>query len=76
MVHSKDVIQTGAPISPGNSGGAVANGDGQVIGISEAAIPHRPAPSPPDSRSPSHRRGRRRAAAPHWPGCHPCRHGS
>lgn len=34
-----DLIQTDAPISPGNSGGAVANSRGQVIGISEAYIP-------------------------------------
>lgn len=34
-----DLIQTDAPISPGNSGGAVANGRGQIIGISEAYIP-------------------------------------
>jgi S1-C subfamily serine protease len=34
-----DLIQTDAPISPGNSGGAVANGQGQIIGISEAYIP-------------------------------------
>ena len=34
-----DLIQTDAPISPGNSGGAVVNGQGQVVGISEAYIP-------------------------------------
>jgi S1-C subfamily serine protease len=34
-----DLIQTDAPISPGNSGGAVVNGRGQIIGISEAYIP-------------------------------------
>ena len=34
-----DLIQTDAPISPGNSGGAVANGAGEVVGISEAYLP-------------------------------------
>jgi S1-C subfamily serine protease len=34
-----DLIQTDAPISPGNSGGAVANAGGEVVGISEAYIP-------------------------------------
>ncbi len=34
-----DLIQTDAPISPGNSGGAVVDADGQVVGISEAYIP-------------------------------------
>lgn len=34
-----DLLQTDAPISPGNSGGAVANAAGQVIGISEAYVP-------------------------------------
>lgn len=34
-----DLVQTDAPISPGNSGGAVANNAGEVIGISEAYIP-------------------------------------
>jgi serine protease DegQ len=34
-----DLLQTDAPISPGNSGGAVVNSEGRVIGISEAYIP-------------------------------------
>lgn len=34
-----DLLQTDAPISPGNSGGAVLNSAGEVIGISEAYIP-------------------------------------
>jgi serine protease DegQ len=34
-----DLVQTDAPISPGNSGGAVANAQGEVVGISEAYIP-------------------------------------
>jgi S1-C subfamily serine protease len=34
-----DLLQTDAPISPGNSGGAVVDGQGRVIGISEAYIP-------------------------------------
>jgi S1-C subfamily serine protease len=34
-----DLMQTDAPISPGNSGGALVNASGQVTGISEAFIP-------------------------------------
>jgi serine protease DegQ len=34
-----DLIQTDAPISPGNSGGALVNSRGQVVGISVAYIP-------------------------------------
>lgn len=34
-----DLIQTDAPISPGNSGGALLDTSGRVIGINEAYIP-------------------------------------
>jgi S1-C subfamily serine protease len=34
-----DMMQTDAPISPGNSGGAVVDGKGRVIGIALAYIP-------------------------------------
>jgi serine protease DegQ len=34
-----DLIQTDAPISPGNSGGALVNDRGEVVGVSVAYIP-------------------------------------
>jgi serine protease DegQ len=34
-----DLMQTDAPISPGNSGGAVVDAQGKVIGITDAYIP-------------------------------------
>jgi serine protease DegQ len=34
-----DLLKTDAPISPGNSGGAVVDAQGKVIGITDAYIP-------------------------------------
>jgi S1-C subfamily serine protease len=34
-----DLIQSDAPISPGNSGGALVDADGEVVGTNVAYIP-------------------------------------
>lgn len=38
-VNPSDLIQTDAPISPGNSGGALVDTHGQVVGLNQAHVP-------------------------------------
>lgn len=37
--NMEDLMQTDAPISPGNSGGALVDARGQVVGLNEAHVP-------------------------------------
>jgi S1-C subfamily serine protease len=52
-----DLMQTDAPISPGNSGGALVDTRGQVVGLNEAHVPPQAGARPGDPRGPALTKG-------------------